>query len=107
MGEIALGINIPSKKGEEFAQGPEKLGLDPKVPQNLWGSAEPFFNWLYTKRSAEGPPSFEDQLFLLPQNAESSSHRPAFVVPQFESCDWRVHSCSIRSTWNCGMACES
>ena len=30
------------KLGEEFAR-PEKLGLAPKVLQNLWGSAEPFF----------------------------------------------------------------
>ena len=27
--------------------GPEKLGLAPKVQQNLWGSAEPFFNKLF------------------------------------------------------------
>ena len=33
--------------GEEFA-GPEKLGLVPKVLQNLWGSAEPFFNKLFS-----------------------------------------------------------
>ena len=44
--------------GEAFAE-PEKLGLTPKVLQNLWGSAglchvkrsaepEPFFNKLFT-----------------------------------------------------------
>ena len=40
--------------GEEFP-GAEKLGLAPKVLQNLWGYAEPFFNRLfgYVKRSAE------------------------------------------------------
>ena len=35
------------KVEEEFA-GPEKLGLAPKVLQNLWGSAEPFWNKLST-----------------------------------------------------------
>ena len=33
--------------GEELA-GPEKLGSAPKVLQNLWGSAEMFFNQLFT-----------------------------------------------------------
>ena len=47
----------PSKQtilGEEF-EGPENLGLAPKVLQNLWGSAEPFFKKLshYAKHSAE------------------------------------------------------
>ena len=32
---------------EDFA-GAEKLGLASKVLQNLWGSAEPFFNRLFT-----------------------------------------------------------
>ena len=36
--------------GGELA-GPEKLGLAPKVLQNLWGSAEPFFNKLFTMRN--------------------------------------------------------
>ena len=37
--------------GEEFA-GPEKaqLGLAPKVPQNVLGAAEPFFNKLFAIR---------------------------------------------------------
>ena len=40
--------------GEDFA-GLEKLGLAPKVLQNLWGSAELFFNSILqnVKRSAE------------------------------------------------------
>ena len=52
------------KLGEEFAGlRPEKLGLAPKVLQNLWGSAEAFFNKLfcYAKRSTE--PSCKPQRF--------------------------------------------
>ena len=44
------GLTIVPKIGEEFA-GHEKLGMAPKVLQNLWVSAEPFFNRLFTMRN--------------------------------------------------------
>ena len=32
---------------------------------------------------------------------------PAFIVPRFESRECGVHSFSIRSTWDCGVACAT
>ena len=32
---------------------------------------------------------------------------PSCVAPRFEALRFGVHSCNIRSTWICGMACES
>ena len=81
--------------GEEFA-GPEKLGLAPKVLQNLWGSAEPFFNRLFTMRtflqnpkgSAEfwgtlgSPgPSFQALQILLPERTTNPFSKHGFGPP--------------------------
>ena len=55
---------------EEF-EGPEKLGLAPKVLQNLWGSAEPFsnINLIVLSDSWKQPPKFQhsDENFLSQQ----------------------------------------
>ena len=51
-----------SVSGGEFA-GLEKLGLSPKALQNLWGSAEPFFNRLFTMRNVLQNLAAEPQRF--------------------------------------------
>ena len=43
----------------------------------------------------------------LPQKTESSPHRPCVRCAAIRIARLAVHSFNVRSTWSCGMACES